>query len=249
MSPRGERDINCKGSFFGIVTKRKPIRAPIASFEFTMSYGRTGIFAYKIFKSEAEAEECARELGKLGLRVKVSPFRERGGRLYWRAVLSVSQLVKLAERSEEWREAVRELARRGYKPRGLACKLFQLAGLPVPEPPKRLPVRARVGSYAFAVYCSGGAFSACAHFKSEEEARKCAEELAKLGVEAKVYFSRSRGYEYWRVQLKGRDLAKLAELSGELRKALLELAERKNARARGPVTQRILDLAWWRGEG
>jgi hypothetical protein len=44
--------------------------------------------------------------------------------------------------------------------------------------------------------------------KSEEEARRCAQALAALGVQAKVY---KRLKRYWIVQLNSREVLKLAE--------------------------------------
>ena len=70
-------------------------------------------------------------------------------------------------------------------------------------------------------------FRADAHFKSEEEAKRCAEELAKLGVYASVYRVSQRGYQYWIVTLGASEIAKLARTRAEWRHALEKFLEKK----------------------
>jgi hypothetical protein len=76
--------------------------------------------------------------------------------------------------------------------------------------------------------------------KSEEEARRCAQALAALGVQAKVY---ERLKRYWIVQLNSREVLKLAERLPEWRSALRELAEKRRIEPKGPVARRPLELA------
>ena len=84
---------------------------------------------------------------------------------------------------------------------------------------------------------------AVASFKSEEEARKCAEELKGIGVRAHIGKWRCGRWNYWRVKLRGHEVLKLAERDEEWRAALKKLAEKKNIKPKGPVTRKLLELA------
>jgi len=81
---------------------------------------------------------------------------------------------------------------------------------------------------------------ACTVTKSEEEAKRCAQALAALGVQAKVY---ERLKRYWIVQLNSREVLKLTERLPEWRSALRELAEKRRIEPKGPVARRLLELA------
>jgi hypothetical protein len=108
--------------------------------------------------------------------------------------------------------------------------------------PKRDPVYAPLNGHIFWLCYS---HSACELFartvaKSEEEARECAQALAALGVQAKVYKWLKK---YWVVHLKGSEVLKLAELLPEWRNAMRELVKKKRIEPKGPVTRKLLELA------
>ena len=107
-------------------------------------------------------------------------------------------------------------------------------------PPKQNPVHVRFNGHIFCLNSFHSKGIACTVTKSEKEARECAQLLALLGVQAKVYKWPRR---YWIVQLNGREVLKLAELFLEWRSALRELAEKRKIEPRGPVTRRLLELA------
>jgi hypothetical protein len=101
---------------------------------------------------------------------------------------------------------VPEIVRRAYKTGygklldAIKCdKWLALKNLP----PKQNPVHVRFNGH---IFCLKGI--ACTVTKSEEEARRCAQALAALGVQAKVY---KRLKRYWIVQLNSREVLKLAE--------------------------------------
>jgi hypothetical protein len=110
--------------------------------------------------------------------------------------------------------------------------------------PKRDLVHARFNEYVFCLNYFHSKIRtvlfACTVTKSEEEARRCAQLLALLGMQAKVYKWPRR---YWIVQLNGREVLKLAEPLPEWRNALRELAEKRKIEPRGPVARRLLELA------
>lgn len=100
---------------------------------------------------------------------------------------------------------------------------------------------ATLGEYRFYLRWSGrpGGIFARRACKSEEEVKRCTEELEKRGIEANVY----RWRPYWCVEITGRGILKLAEQSEEWRKALKECIEKKGAPTRGPVSRKLLELA------
>jgi hypothetical protein len=108
--------------------------------------------------------------------------------------------------------------------------------------PKRDPVHAAFNGHIFWLYYSysEGNFQARTVTKSEEKARECAQALAVLGVQTKIYRWLKK---YWVVHLKGREVLKLAELLPGWRNALRELAEKRKIEPKGPVTRRLLELA------
>jgi len=107
--------------------------------------------------------------------------------------------------------------------------------------PKRDPVHARFNGHIFCLNSKiRTVLFACTVTKSEEEARRCAQLLAALGVQAKVY---KRLKRYWIVQLNSREVLKLAERLPEWRSALRELAEKRRIEPKGPVARRLLELA------
>jgi hypothetical protein len=108
--------------------------------------------------------------------------------------------------------------------------------------PKRDPVHARFGRWTFwLVYIETETqFHARTVTKSEEEAKRCSGELAKLGVCSHIHKWLNK---YWVVQLSGREVLKLAEHLPEWRNSLMELAEKKRIQPKGPVTRKLLELA------
>ncbi len=75
--------------------------------------------------------------------------------------------------------------------------------------------------------------------KSEEEVKRCAEELEKRGIKVNVY----KWHPYWYVEINGHGVLKLAVQNEEWRKALKEYIEKKGAPTRGPVSRKLLELA------
>ena len=111
--------------------------------------------------------------------------------------------------------------------------------------PKRDPVYAPLNGHAFCLSCfqSKGIRTVLFAYtvtKSEEEARRLVQLLSALGVQAKVY-KRLNRYRF--VQLNGREVLKLAELSPEWRRALGGLVKKKRIEPEGPLARRLLELA------
>jgi hypothetical protein len=75
-------------------------------------------------------------------------------------------------------------------------------------PPKQNPVHVRFNGHIFCLNSFHSKGIARTVTKSEGEARRCAQALAALGVQAKVY---KRLKRYWIVQLNSREVLKLAE--------------------------------------
>jgi hypothetical protein len=124
--------------------KQNPVRVHFNGRVFCLccfySKKATAFYARTITKSEEEARACVQLLAALG--VQASIYKQRDG--YWVIQLKGSEVLKLAERFPEWRNALRELAeKRKVEPRGpVARKLLELAGSP-PLPPSALPASAR----------------------------------------------------------------------------------------------------------
>jgi hypothetical protein len=108
--------------------------------------------------------------------------------------------------------------------------------------PKRDPVYARFGRWTFWLVYSETAIQLAARTvtKSEEEARECVQELAKLGVRAHTHRLQSR---YWVVHLGRSKVLKLAEQLPEWRIALRELAEKRKIQPKDPPTRKLLEHA------
>ena len=216
-----------------LAPKQNPVYASFNSRVFWLCYSETSIHlqARTVLKSEEEARELAQELAAQGVHARINRWGE-----YWVVGLCGREIAKLAERYKEWRRALRELAeKKNIRARGpVTRKLLKLvarASLPRSS-------RASFDSHVFRLCYTKYKLLARAHAKSEEEARKCVQELIKRGIRARV----QRVGEYWAVELSASEIAKLAEQSEEWRQALRELAER-GLRAKGPVTYKLLKLA------
>ena len=108
--------------------------------------------------------------------------------------------------------------------------------------PKRDPVHATFRGCAFWInyYKGNRTLQACALFKDPEEASRIARALAKLGVEARM---RPCKTGYYTLELSGRSVPKMAERYQEWRRALGELAQKRNMHPKTPMLRRLLELA------
>ncbi|MCC6003045.1 MAG: hypothetical protein LM590_01740 [Thermofilum sp.] len=108
--------------------------------------------------------------------------------------------------------------------------------------PKRDPVHATFQGCAFWInyYKGNRTLQACALFKDPEEASRIARALAKLGVEARMHPWKTG---YYALELSGRYVLKMAELCPEWRRALGELAQKRNMQPKTPMLRRLLELA------
>jgi hypothetical protein len=114
--------------------------------------------------------------------------------------------------------------------------------------PKEDPVYVELAGYRFWLILEPvyAVFFARTLLKSEEEALRCAQELAKLNVNVKIStytWRRGGAWKYWLVYLSGREVLKLAERDERWREALKRLTEKKTVQPKGPVTRKLLELA------
>jgi hypothetical protein len=107
--------------------------------------------------------------------------------------------------------------------------------------PKERPVHATLRGHTFWLYYHEGnrALQACSLFKSLDDAAKLAKALADMGVQARICTQLS----YHILQLNGHSTLKLAEKYPEWRRALRELAQKRNLQPRTPLLRRLLELA------
>ena len=178
-----------------------------------------------LLKSEEAANALARALAFAGVQARISVYAW-GNRRYWLIYLTNRMILKLAERCESWRSALKELTEK--------------KGLPKHWKRAREPVYATLGEYRFHLRSRGGhgGIFARSVFKSEEEVKRCAEELEKRGIKVNVY----KWHPYWYVEINGHGVLKLTEQNEEWRKALKEYIEKKGAPTRGPVSRKLLEL-------
>jgi len=78
-------------------------------------------------------------------------------------------------------------------------------------------------------------------FKDPSEAEKLAKALADIGIQARIYTWRKYGYHI--LQITGQNILKLAENSPEWRKALRQLAQKRDLQPKTPMLRRLLELA------
>jgi hypothetical protein len=116
-------------------------------------------------------------------------------------------------------------------------------------PPKEDPVHVELAGCRFLLILEPAysTFFARTLLKSEEEAVRCAQELAKLNVNVKISTSTrlrgDRAWKYWLVYLSGREVLELAERDEELLAALKRLTEKKTVQPKSPVIRKLLELA------
>ena len=77
-------------------------------------------------------------------------------------------------------------------------------------------------------------------FKSLDDASRLAKALANMGIKARIH---TRKTGYYALELSGRSVLKLAELCPEWRRALGELAQKRNMQPKTPMLRRLLELA------
>jgi hypothetical protein len=113
-----------------LTPKRDPVHAAFNGHIFWLCYSHSAALlnARTVTKSEKEARECAQLLAALGVQANVYKWLNR----YWVIHLKGREVLKLAERFPEWRNALRELAeKKKIEPRGpVARKLLELAESP-----------------------------------------------------------------------------------------------------------------------
>jgi hypothetical protein len=113
-----------------LTPKRDPVHAAFNGHIFWLCYSHSAALlnARTVTKSEKEARECAQLLAALGVQANVYKRLNK----YWVIHLKGREVLKLAERFPEWRNALRELAeKKKIEPRGpVARKLLELAESP-----------------------------------------------------------------------------------------------------------------------
>jgi hypothetical protein len=108
--------------------------------------------------------------------------------------------------------------------------------------PKQDPVHATFQGYTFwlSYYEEEQNLQARALLKDLEGASRLAQALASLGIEARIYTWQGR---YYVLHLSRRNILKLAERYPEWRRAVKELAQKKNLKPKTSTLKRLLELA------
>lgn len=116
-----------------LTPRLNPIHAQVCNHTFLIEFSesRQQLSARAQFKSKEEVEKCIQMLAALGVKASMYEHKYRCWR-YWTVYLGGNELLKLAERHEEWRRALRELvARKNVQPiTQQARKLLELAESP-----------------------------------------------------------------------------------------------------------------------
>jgi len=112
--------------------KWNPIHAEIRNYKFRLNYNQE-LYAVAMPQSWEEVKRCVEELERMGVRARINKWRCRHWN-YWRVKLRGHEVLKLAERDEEWRAALKKLAeKKNIQPKGpVTRKLLELAESPPP---------------------------------------------------------------------------------------------------------------------
>jgi PHD/YefM family antitoxin component YafN of YafNO toxin-antitoxin module len=110
--------------------KQDPIHAAFQGYTFWLYYHKEKqmLQACTLFKDPREASRLAEALAKLGVQARINTRKNR----YHILQLNAHEILKLAENSQEWRKALKQLAqKRGIQPKGpVTRRLLELAENP-----------------------------------------------------------------------------------------------------------------------